>query len=187
MTSPLITVKTDTDYFEYKDRLKCKHTYYTGPVDTYFADLGWPKLEYRSLDFERKVVRDPPGGYFQPAFVVNHPSTDDDYTRIVEYKHLLNQTSKDTVIFIERSKDGGEPYYPVPNDENKQLYAKYQDMASKEPNVTFVGRLANYKYFNMDQAILNALELFERDTATFLTTVSSTSSGTTKRRTRSRR
>ena len=167
MESPRITVKTETDYFEYKDRLRCKHTYYTGPVDTYFADLGWPKLEYRSLDFERQVIKDVPnGGYFQPAFVVNHPSTEDDYTRIVEYKHLLNQTSPHTVIFIERSKDGGEPYYPVPNDKNKELYRKYQDMALKEPNVTFVGRLANYKYFNMDQAILNALELFEKDTTT---------------------
>mmetsp|Transcript_62957 Transcript_62957/g.153312 ORF Transcript_62957/g.153312 Transcript_62957/m.153312 type:complete len:595 (-) Transcript_62957:228-2012(-) len=163
MESPRITVKTETDYFEYKDRLRCKHTYYTGPVDTYFADLGWPKLEYRSLDFERQVIKDVPNsGYFQPAFVVNHPSTEDDYTRIVEYKHLLNQTSPHTVIFIERSKDSGEPYYPVPNDENKELYRKYQDMALKEPNVTFVGRLANYKYFNMDQAILNALELFEK-------------------------
>lgn len=163
MSSPLITVKTETDYFQYKDRLSCQHTYYTGPVDSYFADLGWPKLEYRSLEFERKVIRNTEG-YFQPAFVVNHPSTDDDFTRIVEYKHLLNQTSKHTVIFIERSKDGGEPYYPVPNDKNKELYTRYQEMATKELYVTFVGRLANYKYFNMDQAILNALELFEKDT-----------------------
>mmetsp|Transcript_28218 Transcript_28218/g.46786 ORF Transcript_28218/g.46786 Transcript_28218/m.46786 type:complete len:117 (-) Transcript_28218:467-817(-) len=96
-------------------------------------------------------------------FVVNHPSADDNFTRIVEYKHLLNQTSQHTIMFVERSKDGGEPYYPVPNEENKALYRKYQELAAKEENVSFVGRLANYKYFNMDQAILNALEIFDRD------------------------
>ena len=163
MSSPLITVKINTDYFDYKDKLKCKHTYYTGPVDTYFADLGWPKLEYRSLNFERVVAWNT-SGFFQPAFVVNHPSVDDNFTRIVEYKHLLNQTSQHTVVFIERSTDNGEPYYPVPNLENKALYKKYQNMAIQETNVTFVGRLANYKYFNMDQAILNALDLFQKDT-----------------------
>ena len=67
-------------------------------------------------------------------------------------------------MFIERSKDGGEPYYPVPNEENKGLYRRYQELAEKEADVTFVGRLANYKYFNMDQAIINALELFDKDT-----------------------
>ncbi len=139
--------------------------FYTGPIDTYFSHLGWPKLEYRSLDFERKVALNKE--YFQPNSVVNHPSTDNDFTRIVEYKHLPNQSSSSphTVYFIERSKDGGEPYYPVPNQKNKDLYKKYQEMAGKEESengVFFVGRLANYKYFNMDQAILNALELFDR-------------------------
>ncbi len=169
LDSPLITVVKNTDYFDVKDRLKCKRLYYTGPIDTYFAELQWPKLEYRSLSFERVVQHDTPG-YFQPAPVVNYPQANDvdgnpvDYTRIVEYKHLLNQTSNHTIYFIERSKDGGEPYYPVPNNENKELYKKYQEMAQKEEGVTFVGRLANYKYFNMDDAILNALELFDRDT-----------------------
>jgi UDP-galactopyranose mutase len=118
-------------------------------------------LEYRSLDFERVVQKNV--DYFQPVSVVNHPSPENNFTRIVEYKHLLNQSSPHTIYFIERSKDGGEPYYPVPNDENKELYQKYQKMAEKENNVTFVGRLANYKYFNMDQAILNALELFDQE------------------------
>ena len=169
INNPKITVSMNTDYFEVKDKLKCKRLYYTGQIDTYFADLGWPKLEYRSLDFEQVVQKDTPG-YFQPAPVVNHPQFEDaegnkvDYTRIVEYKHLLNQTSNHTIYVIERSKEGGEPYYPVPNQENKDLYKQYQDMADKEKGVTFVGRLANYKYFNMDDAILNALELFDRDT-----------------------
>jgi len=170
LDDPKITVVTNTDYFEVKDRLKCDRVYYTGPIDSYFADLGWPKLEYRSLSFERVVVEDTPG-YFQQAAVVNHPQHVDaengkevDYTRIVEYKHMLNQTSDSTIYFIERSKDGGEPYYPVPNKENKDLYKRYQEMAEKEEGVMFVGRLANYKYFNMDDAILNALELFDEGT-----------------------
>lgn len=161
LDSKKITVKTNVDYFHVKDKLQCGRLYYTGPIDAYFAHLGWPKLEYRSLDFERVVQRDV--DYFQPASVVNHPSPDNDFTRIVEYKHILNQTSPHTIYFIERSKDGGEPYYPVPNTKNQDLYKKYQKLAEKETNVTFVGRLANYKYFNMDQAILNALELFDKD------------------------
>eukprot|EP00531_Pseudo-nitzschia_arenysensis_P004304 CAMPEP_0116116844 /NCGR_PEP_ID=MMETSP0329-20121206/1254_1 /TAXON_ID=697910 /ORGANISM="Pseudo-nitzschia arenysensis, Strain B593" /LENGTH=493 /DNA_ID=CAMNT_0003610365 /DNA_START=53 /DNA_END=1534 /DNA_ORIENTATION=- len=162
---PNIEVLLDTDYFKMKDSLRCKHTYFTGPIDAYFANMGYKKLEYRSLDFERKVVKDIGlRETFQPKFVVNHPSAETNFTRIVEYKHLLNQTSEHTILFIERSKDGGEPYYPVPNEENKALYRRYQDLAQKESNVTFVGRLANYKYFNMDQAILNALELFDKDT-----------------------
>ena len=160
---PLITVRTNVDYFDVRDTLRCGRTYFTGPIDAYFGHLGWPKLEYRSLDFERKVVRNI--DYFQPNSVVNHPSPDVDFTRIVEYKHMLNQSSPHTAIFYERSKDGGEPYYPVPNPANKALYAKYQAMAAKEPRVTFVGRLANYKYFNMDQTVKNALELFDRETA----------------------
>ena len=169
LNSPKITVLTNTDFFAVRDRLKCKRVYYSGQIDTYYADLGWPKLEYRSLSFERGVQKDIKG-YYQEAFVVNHPQETDvngkdvDYTRIVEYKHLLNQTSDSTVYFIERSKDGGEPYYPVPNQANKDLYKRYQEMAENEEGVTFVGRLANYKYFNMDDAILNALELFDKDT-----------------------
>eukprot|EP00804_Cyclotella_cryptica_P005533 CCRYP_003043-RA/>CCRYP_003043-RA protein AED:0.40 eAED:0.41 QI:168/0/0.5/1/0/0/2/0/427 len=169
LDSPLITVVTDTDYFRVKDRIRCRRLYYTGPIDAYFNHLGWPKLEYRSLSFERAVQHNTQ--YFQPAAVVNHPQRRDhesgqevDYTRIVEYKHFLNQTSDHTVYFIERSTDEGEPYYPVPNAKNKELYKRYQEMARKEEGVRFVGRLANYKYFNMDEAILNALEVVDEDT-----------------------
>ena len=134
--------------------------FYTGPIDTFYASTGWPKLEYRSLNFERRVAFNT--DHFQPVSVVNHPSSDNDFTRIVEYKHFLHQKSSHTVYFIERSKDGGEPYYPVPSKKNKDLYEKYRSMAEKEEGVFFVGRLANYKYFNMDQAILNALELSDQ-------------------------
>lgn len=159
---PLITVRTKIDYFDVRSTLKCERTYFTGPIDAYFAHLGWPKLEYRSLNFERRVVRDV--DYFQPSLVVNHPSLNVNYTRIVEYKHMLNQSSQHTVLFYERSKEGGEPYYPVPTSKNKALYARYQTMAAMERDVRFVGRLANYKYFNMDQTVKNALEVFDMDT-----------------------
>mmetsp|Transcript_21669 Transcript_21669/g.30372 ORF Transcript_21669/g.30372 Transcript_21669/m.30372 type:complete len:604 (-) Transcript_21669:63-1874(-) len=158
----LISVLTKTNYFEIKDKMNCKKLYYSGPIDAYFSDLKWPKLEYRSLEFERKVEFNKE--FFQPSFVINHPSLSANYTRIVEYKHLLNQKSPHTIYFIERSNDFGEPYYPVPNEENKALYKQYQAMANNATNVTFVGRLANYKYFNMDEAILNALVLFDEDT-----------------------
>jgi UDP-galactopyranose mutase len=162
---PNIETRINTDYFKVRDSIKCGHTYFTGPIDAYFAHLGYEKLEYRSLDFERRVIHNTgQDGFFQPKFVVNHPVATTSFTRIVEYKHMLNQTSNHTILFYERSKDDGDPYYPIPNDKNKALYAKYQDWASKEREVSFVGRLANYKYFNMDQAILNALEIFDNDT-----------------------
>jgi UDP-galactopyranose mutase len=159
--NPLISVHLNTDFFDVRQTLKCGMFYYTGPVDRYFADKGLKKLEYRSLDFERRVVKNI--GFYQPKGVVNHPAAADNFTRIVEYKHFLNQTSDHTVLFLEHSKDYGEPYYPVPNPENKELFAKYKAMSDKEPGVSFVGRLANYKYFNMDQTIENALALFDKD------------------------
>ena len=118
--------------------------------------------------FEEEYVEEPDGGYFQEAMVVNYPSPDVPFTRIVEYKHTPNQPSdvkegkiQGTLIAREYSSDTGEPYYPVPNPENRELYEKYATAAAKEEGVCFVGRLASYKYFNMDQAILNALETFD--------------------------
>ena len=127
-----------------------------------------PRLEYRSLRFEEEYVENPVGGYFQEAMVVNYPSPDVPFTRIVEYKHTPNQPIgvregkiEGTIIAREYSSDTGEPYYPVPNPANRELYGKYAAAAANEPGVCFVGRLASYKYFNMDQAILNALEMFD--------------------------
>merc|ERR1719473_855294 len=100
--------------------------------------------------------------------VVNYPSPDVPFTRIVEYKHVPNQPAavkageiKGTLIAKEVSSAVGDPYYPVPNPANNELYEKYRALAEKEEGVAFVGRLASYKYFNMDQAILNALEMFD--------------------------
>ena len=100
--------------------------------------------------------------FHQPYSVVNYPSKDIPYTRCVEYKHFLNQNSNHTVYVKETTTDIGEPYYPVLNDKNKELYKKYQKMAENESkNIHFIGRLASYKYFNMDQAIKNSLDYFK--------------------------
>ncbi len=138
-----------------------KYTIFTGPIDEYFKDSGLEKLEYRSIDFKKYIYRNT--NFFQPNSVVNYPNTEK-FTRIVEYKHFLNQKSNDTIIVTEKTKDWGEPYYPVPNKKNLELYEKYKQLAINEEknNVYFLGRLANYKYFNMDAAIENALDFFNK-------------------------
>lgn len=166
LNNPDITVRLGLDYFVFKDHLpKHKLLVFTGPIDAFYASQGLDKLEYRSIYWHKEYL-EPPGGLFQTSWVVNYPGGDVDWTRISEYKHSPNQPDgahslPGTVIYREYSTDVGEPYYPVPNPRNQQLYAKYQALAEKEAGVTFVGRLASYKYFNMDQAILNALELFD--------------------------
>ena len=154
-----IEVKLNIDYFEHIKDNSYDVIIFTGPVDSYFNNLD--KLEYRSIDFEIKKIKNM--NYFQPNSVVNYPNKDVPFTRIVEYKHFLNQESKDTIIVSETTNDKGEPYYPVPNKRNLELYNKYKALAENEEknNVYFVGRLANYKYFNMDEAILNSLKFFE--------------------------
>ena len=138
-----------------------KYTIFTGPIDEYFKDSGLEKLEYRSIDFNKYIYKNT--NFFQPNSVVNYPNSED-FTRIVEYKHFLNQNSPHTIIVTEKTKDNGEPYYPIPNKKNLELYEKYKKFAEKEEknNVYFLGRLANYKYFNMDAAIENALNFFNK-------------------------
>ena len=101
--------------------------------------------------------------YYQQNSVVNYADMEIPFTRCVEYKHFLDQNSEHTVIVKEESTDTGEPYYPELNYKNKNLYNKYRKLALKEKqNIHFIGRLANYKYFNMDQAIRNALNYFDK-------------------------
>jgi UDP-galactopyranose mutase len=162
LDNPLITILLNTDYFVYKsqnDLSKCK-VIYTGPIDLYFKDSGLPKLQYRSINFHTKRYKT--SGYMLPNSVINYPDKSTPYTRSVEYKHFLNQKSDHTIIISETTTDKGEPYYPFPNAENIKLYEEYQKLAINEEKkgVYFVGRLANYKYFNMDQAIKNSLDFF---------------------------
>jgi len=171
LDDPNITLRLGVDYFKARSEGSLPEygmLVYTGPIDTYFAAQGMPKLEYRSIRFEEEYVEEPKTGFFQEAMVVNYPSPDVGFTRIVEYKHVPNQTEAvktgkvtGTIIAKEYSSAEGDPYYPVPNPENTALYEKYRALAEKEENVCFVGRLASYKYFNMDQAIQNALEMFD--------------------------
>ena len=110
LNNPLIETHLNVDYFEVKDQLNCGHTFFSGPIDHYFSSLGYEKLEYRSLNFERKVAHDVGmNNYVLPASVVNFPSADYSFTRIVEYKHFLNQKSNHSVLFHETSNDNGEP------------------------------------------------------------------------------
>ena len=156
-----IDVNLNCDFFDIKDQITKDHiVIYTGPIDAYFADKGLPKLEYRSIDFH--IERQMNTESYQPYSVVNYPSADTPYTRCVEYKYFLNQESDHTVYVKETTTDKGEPYYPVLNDKNKELYKKYQKMAEEEgENIHFIGRLASYKYFNMDQAIKNSLDYYD--------------------------
>lgn len=156
-----IEVLLNTDYLEpggIAERVKVRRKIiYTGPIDAFFRDEQG--LEYRSLSFERIVFRNVPG-YVQPASHVNYPGLEYPFTRSIEYKWLLHQKSDHTVIFREYSSASGEPYYPVPNAINRGKYLRYQRKAMEMENgdkFVFVGRLANYKYFNMDEAVLNAL------------------------------
>lgn len=160
ITHPLIEVMLNTDFFDIQDQLSYRFLLFTGPIDRYFRDKGLKPLEYRSIDFQIEKI--PNTLYFQPNSVVNYPEDNVPFTRIVEYKHFLHQNSPHTIIVREFPCEKGEPYYPVPNDENKILYEKYKQLADKEEGVCFIGRLANYKYFNMDAAIRNALDFFEK-------------------------
>jgi len=157
-----IKVLLDTDYFDIKDKIsKDKIIIYTGPIDRYFSDLGYEKLEYRSIDFVFEIHENV--NYYQPYTQVNYPNHDEKFTRITEYKHPYNQQSKHTIIAKEYSNSYGEPYYPVLNNKNLELFEKYKEMSveeTKNKKIHFVGRLANYKYFNMDQAIKNSLDYF---------------------------
>ncbi|SFI68263.1 UDP-galactopyranose mutase [Kaistella treverensis] len=158
---PNITVLLNTDFFDVKDQVgDYEKLFYTGPIDRFFEfeKKLMEKLEYRSINF---VTEHLDQEYFQENSVVNYPGEEVDFTRIIEYKHFGHQQSSKTSIVKEYTVDSGEPYYPVPNEKNQEIYNKYKEEADKLENIYFVGRLANYKYFNMDQAFKNALELFE--------------------------
>jgi len=160
LNHPNIEVLLNTDYFDVKDEVTgYDKLFYTGPVDRYFEFKHslTEKLEYRSINFVSETVD---AEFYQENSVVNYPGEEVGFTRIIEYKHFGNQKSDKTTIVKEFTTDEGDPYYPVPNPKNQQIYEKYKAEADALVDVYFVGRLANYKYFNMDQAFKNALELF---------------------------
>jgi UDP-galactopyranose mutase len=154
---PNIKIMLNTDYLDIVDVIPWKHMIYTGPVDAFF-DYKFGKLPYRSLRFEHVNV---PKERFQPVGTVNYPN-DYGYTRISEFKHITGQEHPSTSIVYEYPCAEGDPYYPVPRPENAQLYKRYEAEAEATPNVTFVGRLATYRYYNMDQVVGQALAAFKR-------------------------
>lgn len=154
---PNIHVLLNTDYRDIEGIIPYREMIYSGPVDEYF-DFRFGKLPYRSLDF-RFETRDT--RQVQPVAVVNYPN-DYAYTRVTEFKHLTGQDHARSTLVYEYPCDEGDPYYPVPRPENAELYRRYQQLAESTRGVHFVGRLATYKYYNMDQVVAQSLALCAR-------------------------
>ena len=151
-----ITVELGSDYFQWRNASEMQLTVYTGPLDAYFNHcLG--ALPYRSLRFEHEHLSI---NRFQPVGTVNYPN-DFSYTRITEFKHLTGQRIDGTSIVREYPESEGEPYYPIPQAKNETLAAAYLALAAKEKSVIFLGRLAQYRYYNMDQVVAAALKMAE--------------------------
>lgn len=148
-----IAVLLNTDFSTIFDREGFDHTFYSGPIDEFF---GWQygKLPYRSLRFEHYHF--PEEDSTQPAATVNYPNQFE-FTRVTEFKKLTGQEISGTSIVREFPTDEGDPYYPIPTEENEEVYRKYRALSDARTNVTFVGRLAQYKYYNMDQVVGAAL------------------------------
>ena len=152
---PNIKVMLQTDYRDVRDIVPYRELIFTGPVDEFF-DFRYGKLPYRSLEFKHgthSVER------FQPAPVVNYPN-EHLYTRVTEFKYLTGQEHPKSSVVYEYPKAEGDPYYPVPRPANAELYRRYKALADATPDVHFVGRLATYKYYNMDQVAAQALKLY---------------------------
>ncbi len=154
LDNPNISILLNTDYADIKDEVSFRELIFTGPVDEYF-DYCYGKLPYRSLRFVHQTHNK---DVFQPAAVVNYPN-EHAYTRVTEFKYLTGQEHAKTAIVYEYPMGEGDPYYPVPQPQNAELYARYKALADALPLVHFAGRLGTYKYYNMDQVVAQALTL----------------------------
>jgi len=152
---PGIRVETGVDFFKSRGKLRASHIVYTGPIDAYFG-YCYGKLPYRSLHFEHEHLAGV--AQLQTVGVVNYPSEAERFTRITEFKHLTGQQHTGTSIVREYPTDEGDPYYPVPRPQNEALFKQYEALSLEERGVTFVGRLATYRYYNMDQCVGAALK-----------------------------
>ncbi|HEU4471585.1 MAG TPA: UDP-galactopyranose mutase [Flavisolibacter sp.] len=157
LSNPNIKVMLNTDYKDIIDFMPYKNLIFTGPIDEYF-NYCYGKLPYRSLEFKFETID---AETFQPTGTVNYPN-EQLYTRITDFKYLTGQKHHKTAIVYEFPKAEGDPYYPVPRPENAELYKKYQQLAASMTNTYFVGRLATYKYYNMDQVVAQALTTFKK-------------------------
>ena len=145
------------DFFDIRERVEARHIVYTGPVDAFYAHC-YGHLPYRSLRFEHEHL--PDTEWYQAVGTVNFPN-DYAYTRTTEFKHLTGQQHRGTSLVREYPQADGDPYYPVPRPENELLFKRYEALAEQEQDVTFVGRLAQYRYYNMDQCVGAALKSVE--------------------------
>ncbi len=159
LDKPLIHLKTSTDYRDVAELYPQAKVIYTGPIDEYF-DFAFGPLPYRSLEFRHETVD---REVYQSSPVVNYPN-EHPYTRITEFKYLTGQRHSKTSIVYEYPRAEGDPYYPIPRPENTALYSKYRELAKRDASVHFCGRLANYRYFNMDQVVAQALATFRNMT-----------------------
>jgi UDP-galactopyranose mutase len=157
LAHPNIKVLLNTDYREVEGFLPYDRMVYTGPIDEFFG-FRYGKLPYRSLEF-RFETHDVP--VYQPGAVVNFPN-EHPYTRITEFKYLTGQEHPKTTVVYEYPRSEGDPYYPVPRPENAELYNGYKELADALADVVFVGRLATYRYYNMDQVVAQALATYRK-------------------------
>lgn len=155
---PNITVELGVDFADARKSKDWGHIVYTGPIDSYFG-CCYGKLPYRSLSFEHEHLADTEK--YQAVGTVNFPN-DHAYTRITEFKHLTGQENKGTSIVREYPQAAGDPYYPIPSEKNEELFKRYEALGKAEKGVTFVGRLAQYRYYNMDQVVGSALTAAKR-------------------------
>lgn len=155
---PNISVELGVDFDEIRGNDGCDHVVYTGPIDAYFG-FCFGRLPYRSLRFEHEHFQNV--AQYQETGTINYPNNQA-YTRITEFKHLTGQQHPGTSVVREYPQAEGDPYYPIPRAENAALYKRYEALAKHESGVTFVGRLAQYRYYNMDQVVAAALKAADR-------------------------
>lgn len=159
LSHPNIKIMLNTDYKEIVDLIPYKTMIYTGPIDSYF-NYCYGRLPYRSIEF-RFETHDME--VFQSTGTINFPN-EHPYTRVTEFKYLTGQKHHKTSLVYEYPQAEGDPYYPIPRPENAEIYKKYQSLANTMTNTYFTGRLATYRYYNMDQVVAQSLTLFEKIT-----------------------
>jgi UDP-galactopyranose mutase len=157
LAHPNIHIMLQTDYADVVNEVQFKRLIFTGPIDEFF-EYRFGRLPYRSLSFQHVTLEKE---WHQPVAVVNYPMQHD-YTRVTEYKYLTGQQHPKTSLTYEYPAADGDPYYPIPRPENAERFRKYDELARQTPDVWFVGRLATYRYYNMDQVVGQALATFKR-------------------------
>jgi UDP-galactopyranose mutase len=158
---PNIEVRVGTRYEDIRDAATAPQLVWTGPIDAFF-DYRFGQLPYRSLRFEYETRATPGGRFAQPVAQVNYPNERIAYTRVTEFRHLTGQAAEVSTLAYEFPVADGEPYYPIPRPQNRELFHRYEALALTRPDVLFVGRLARYQYLNMDQVVAAALVAIDR-------------------------